>query len=394
MNHRPVVNRSLQYGFEDGYRSLVTIGRHPVGVILLETNPRYVDVNIHPAKREIRFRDERVARDACGILCGGAWRRTRSPLRRHRAPRPSSVRWPSLRRRARSSRLSRRRGRSPRNRLPRFARPRPWRPRRRTLRLRPNPLPRRRCRPGKRGPSANPQPRLPRRPRHPRGCNAGFGVRACGQTPPQLTARQSEFPEMGRGDEPESVAPEAVYRPVNALPDAPLQLFDTYLLVPGEDRLLIIDQHALHERLNYDSLLAELADHTYEAQQLIVPIVIEVAPAQVRLLESNLKLFHGSGLTWSRLSGNTFQVTAICHLLRRREGARSGLPGARRAGPGRSVRRPARGERGASAGNGRARRRCAGRSAHAAERSSLLEGVPRLRPPYTCPHGRPILSSS
>ena len=64
LNKRPVVNRSLQYGLQDGYRGLLTIGRCPVAVLLLEMHPRLVDVNIHPTKREIRFRDERAAHDA------------------------------------------------------------------------------------------------------------------------------------------------------------------------------------------------------------------------------------------------------------------------------------------------------------------------------------------
>ena len=64
INARPVLNRSLQYGLEDAFRGLLTVGRYPVGVLLLETNPRFVDVNIHPTKREVRFRDERAARDA------------------------------------------------------------------------------------------------------------------------------------------------------------------------------------------------------------------------------------------------------------------------------------------------------------------------------------------
>ncbi|HNT89747.1 MAG TPA: DNA mismatch repair endonuclease MutL, partial [Candidatus Hydrogenedentes bacterium] len=62
INTRPIVNRSLQYGFEDAYRGLVTVGRHPIGIVLFETHPRMVDVNIHPSKREVRFRDDRVVR--------------------------------------------------------------------------------------------------------------------------------------------------------------------------------------------------------------------------------------------------------------------------------------------------------------------------------------------
>src|SRR5690606_8153674 len=63
LNGRPVVNRSLQDGHEDGDSALLPIGRQPVCSALTETHPKYVDVNVHPTKREIRFRDERVARD-------------------------------------------------------------------------------------------------------------------------------------------------------------------------------------------------------------------------------------------------------------------------------------------------------------------------------------------
>jgi DNA mismatch repair protein MutL len=58
INRRPVVNRSLQYGCEDGYRGLLTVGRCPVGIVLIETHPRFVDVNIHPRKLEVKVSDD------------------------------------------------------------------------------------------------------------------------------------------------------------------------------------------------------------------------------------------------------------------------------------------------------------------------------------------------
>jgi DNA mismatch repair ATPase MutL len=79
------------------------------------------------------------------------------------------------------------------------------------------------------------------------------------------------------------------------------------LLVPSEDRLLIIDQHALHERLNFDSLFKELQDREYESQQLAVPIMIEVAPSQVKLLESNLPCSASSASSWSPSAARHFR---------------------------------------------------------------------------------------
>lgn len=392
MNHRPVVNRSLQYGFEDGYRSLVTIGRHPVGVILLETNPRYVDVNIHPAKREIRFRDERVARDAVRDIVRRCLAEDQesiappprpAPEQRPLAePAPAGLETPPF-------------APEPARAIP--AQPAPdIRAPETVTSAPPDSAPRRQSPPPPSTPPGEARPVREPAPEAAPPARAGVtldsGFELAGETPPRPAARQFEFPEMGRGDEPEGVAPEAVYRPVAALPDAPLQLFDTYLLVPGEDRLLIIDQHALHERLNYDSLLAELADHTYEAQQLIVPIVIEVAPAQVRLLESNLKLFHGIGIDLEPFGGNTFQVTAICHLYDDAKVRDLVYQVLDELGQGDLF----DGQHAVSEALRLATRACkasvrAGDPLTPRERSSLLEGFRRLRPPYTCPHGRPII---
>lgn len=387
MNHRPVVNRSLQYGFEEGYRSLVTIGRHPVGVLMLETSPRYVDVNIHPAKREIRFRDERVARDAVRDIVRRCLAEDQSAIVDEMPP-------------ARSV---------PETQLPLAGPEDPAQP----------PAPEATAPPSvdRSTPAVMPPPE-PSSPAYPPVPVAPPSLDTVPETtladsiideavtearlpgysllperPPQPLSQQGEFPEMaGEPDALERIVPEAVYRPVSALADAPLQLFDTYLLVPGEDRLLIIDQHALHERLNFDSLVSELEDHAYESQQLIVPIVIEVAPAQVRLLETNLKIFRSIGIELEPFGGNTFQVTAICHLYEDAkvrdliyqvldELAQGDLFD---------------GQHAVSETLRLATRACkasvrAGDPLTPQERRSLLEGFRRLRPPYTCPHGRPII---
>jgi DNA mismatch repair protein MutL len=208
---------------------------------------------------------------------------------------------------------------------------------------------------------------------------------------PRPAARQGEFPEMA-SPTTENVVPEAVYRPVEGIGDAPMQLFDTYLLVPGDERLLIIDQHALHERLNYDSLMAELADHHYESQQLLVPIVIEVAPAQVRLLESNLNIFRRIGIELEPFGGNTFQVTAICHLYEEAKVRDLVYHVLDEIGQGDLF----DSENVMADALRMATRACkasvrAGDPLTPQERRGLLEGFQRLRPPYTCPHGRPII---
>jgi DNA mismatch repair protein MutL len=58
VNGRPVENRTLAYGILESYHTLIPRGRYPVAFLFLSIDPAGVDVNVHPSKREIRFRDE------------------------------------------------------------------------------------------------------------------------------------------------------------------------------------------------------------------------------------------------------------------------------------------------------------------------------------------------
>src|SRR5476649_1155136 len=58
INQRPVENRTLHFGLLEGYHNSLMKGRYPVAILFLEMDPSGVDVNIHPAKREVRFHDD------------------------------------------------------------------------------------------------------------------------------------------------------------------------------------------------------------------------------------------------------------------------------------------------------------------------------------------------
>lgn len=356
LNGRPVVNRSLQFGFEDGYSELLTIGRHPVGIILLDLSPFAADVNVHPTKREIRFRDERTIRDIVRDLV----RERLAELRVVAAPPPPPATRPMS-----------------------FA-PIPTPP------PAPTPFMRAEERPRAEEPEHE-QPRF------------DFALAARQEDDFQevpaldpLAPVQTEFQGVSAAEPEEGVeqvAPGPVYRPIGRVDDAPMQLFDTYLLVPQDDRLLIIDQHALHERLTYDRLVKDLEDHEYQSQQLAVPILVDIPPSHARLLERNLDVFQRLGLTIEPFGGNTFQVTSVCHLY---EEAR--VPDIVY----RVLDELAQGDLfdrtdlitdllrlAVTACRGSVK---AGDRLMPEERRRLLEGFRRLRPPYTCPHGRPIIT--
>ncbi len=361
LNGRPVMNRALQFGFEEGYQGLLTVGRHPVGVVLIDLHPRFADINIHPSKREIRFRDERAARAAIRDATRktldelGA---TKAPAAENVIPGPSAWNYP----------------REHRETIALSAAPTPSLP---PAALSPQPAP------------ASP-PQWAPRPARPAWSPAAVAASAVPVVEKPAT-EQTEFGVHGMGP---SLEPSAVYRSVTgAMQALPMQLFDTYLLIPEEDRLLIIDQHALHERLNYDELVRELNDNDYAAQQLAVPILVDVTPAAARLIESKQDLFQKLGIEIEPFGGNTFQVTAICHLY-----DESRVPDAVY----RVLDALAQGdlfdrEEFMSDLLRLATEACrasvkAGDRLGPEEKQELIEGFRRMRPPYTCPHGRPIIT--
>ncbi|PAW86548.1 MAG: DNA mismatch repair protein MutL [Opitutia bacterium Tous-C10FEB] len=62
VNRRPVDSRTLNYALIESYATALAKGRYPVAVLFLELDPAAVDVNVHPAKREVRFRSEGAVR--------------------------------------------------------------------------------------------------------------------------------------------------------------------------------------------------------------------------------------------------------------------------------------------------------------------------------------------
>ncbi len=74
VNHRRVHNRALLTAIDESYRGLIPAGRHGYGVVSVEVAPETLDVNVHPAKREVRFSDERAVFAAVQRACWAALR--------------------------------------------------------------------------------------------------------------------------------------------------------------------------------------------------------------------------------------------------------------------------------------------------------------------------------
>ncbi|MCI9031147.1 MAG: DNA mismatch repair endonuclease MutL [Clostridia bacterium] len=88
-------------------------------------------------------------------------------------------------------------------------------------------------------------------------------------------------------------------------------LFDTYIVVEDGTDVLLIDQHAAHERLLYDKLAEQIERRKVEMQDMLVPYTFDVTPVETELLKERLNEINACGFVLSSLGGNTFSLSAV-----------------------------------------------------------------------------------
>ena len=212
VNGRPVRDRRLFGAMRAAYLDFMSPDRHPVLALFLEGDPRAIDVNVHPAKAEVRFQDPGLVR---GLIVGALKQALTSAGHRGASNGARSFAAFSA---------------------PRF-RPAPaanW-----DLAASPSAPP---------GFAEEPQARF----------DPG---------PPQADARGAESP----------IAPRDFEAPLGA---ARAQLHETYIIAQTRDGLVIVDQHAAHERLVYERLKRQREAEGVARQMLLIPAVVELDAAR------------------------------------------------------------------------------------------------------------------
>ena len=217
VNGRPISARSLVYALEECYQGRLERGRHPVAVIDIGIDPELVDVNVHPAKREVRFRDE-------GTVFGALQRAVRAALD----------------------------GSEP------F-----------------------RYRPVESVPSIAP-----------------------GQGTPLLSIHEvasalaTAEPALAASVEP------AVLRPIG-------QAGPGYLVAEGPHGLVLVDQHAAHERVLYNRLLERLRSGRGMSQPLLIPQAVDVEPALIAAAADHRMDLANLGLEYEEFGPRSIRITAV-----------------------------------------------------------------------------------
>ncbi len=250
VNGRPVRDKMLTGALRAAYFDFLSRDRHPAAALFIDCDPTLVDVNVHPAKSEVRFRDPGVAR---GLIVSAL--RHALAEAGHRAS--STVANATL---------------------------------------------------GAMRPEA-PQP---------------IPARVYQMDRPSQAARQAAyraqspgFAELARDYSGSIVEPTPVVAPVTAEEPAPQdlplgaargQVHENYIIAQTADGMVIVDQHAAHERLVYEKLKTQMAENGVAAQALLIPEIVELSEGDCARLMAVADDLSSLGLTLEPFGGGAIAV--------------------------------------------------------------------------------------
>ena len=240
-------------------------GRYPAGVIKVDLLPESVDVNVHPAKHEVRFKDNRSIHQIVSSTVREAMLRTQQPLREHifsQAPPVETAQEPTQ--------------------------------------------------------STPPTP--------------NYGHEKFTTSPPRQTGQSSIYglpqqsasahhnlaEEQQRLSEP-TPADEATLFPIDPGPAAVQvenlvvvgSFQDLYIFCRNGDHLIVIDQHAAHERLLYEDLQKQYLQGRIASQNLLFPVTLELTVYQSQLLEANLDELENMGFSVRDFGATTWVLSGV-----------------------------------------------------------------------------------
>ena len=106
--------------------------------------------------------------------------------------------------------------------------------------------------------------------------------------------------------------PETAFGPGDVRPMIPLGQFrDTFIIAIDDEGLAIIDQHVAHERVLFEQVMESLTSGRLESQQLLMPIVVELSPAQRQALAANRATLERFGLEIEEFGGDSLRLCAV-----------------------------------------------------------------------------------
>ncbi len=244
LNGRPVENSTVNFALREGYHTALMKGQHPVTFLFIDMDPAAVDVNVHPAKREVRFREASTVRDAVVEAIRrtlesdrGKWSQTF-----HAAPEPPLI--------PEAEQLTLRRD---------------W--------------------------SAFPESVEP-----PRGDE-------------HRTSNEPTAPPTEPAREPEPNPQSRDFRILGVLGKL-------YVLMENASGLVLVDQHAAHERILFEEMRKRMEDQGVPAQRLLIPLTLQVTPRDADWIARNSDTLHRAGIGLEAFGTATFKIDTLPTFLR------------------------------------------------------------------------------
>ena len=97
------------------------------------------------------------------------------------------------------------------------------------------------------------------------------------------------------------------------------KLHNTYVIAQDEEGMLLVDQHAAHERVMYEKLLNDFKNDSIKVQELISPLMIEANPNEKLIIEGNIELLKSLGITIEHFGKSTFVIRALPNILQKQQ---------------------------------------------------------------------------
>ena len=270
VNGRPVRDPALARAVAYAYGSVLPPGRYPIGALALSLPPEQVDVNVHPQKLEVRFRDSRAVLES---------------VTRAIAKQLGTAAWGGPAQRSASYWDERLRGMTASSATAAGSQPDaadPW------------------------GLTATSDAAMPADGKQPSDTFEGIAERSAAGS-----AGTGGEPDLNPGQQ--HLTPSGFFGSLRVLGQVRRML----LICEGEDALYILDQHAADERVRYDRLRRAYAERRVETQRLLFPERVSCTEVEAALVESQHEALHAVGVECTLLAPGTLAVHAVPALLRR-----------------------------------------------------------------------------
>jgi DNA mismatch repair protein MutL len=171
------------------------------------------------------------------------------------------------------------------------------------------------------------------------------------------------------------------------------QVADSYIVAQNEEGLVLIDQHAAHERVRYEQLMDQFENQKKSVQPLLVPLQIEFTSDEIGLIKENMEIFEGLGFEIEHFGGNSYVVHAVPGFLAD-EDIDSVMKGVLDDIINKKAPSKLQGKTEEIINYMACRSAIKfGQSLELSEMQSLIYQMEKLKRPYTCPHGRPTMVS-